>query len=107
MPLYDYACEACGPFRDWRPMSRSEEDAPCPACGAASRRTVAMPFLPCVSRNDRIAHERNERSADAPRVVRGEEWRAMNGAIGRARPARRRTEHGRNMYRPSILGHVH
>ncbi len=82
MPLYDYACAICGPFRDWRRMSLSDRRAPCPSCGALSKRLPAMPFLPGLSRNVRIAHERNERSAEEPRVMRREDWRAAGGGLG-------------------------
>jgi putative FmdB family regulatory protein len=107
MPLYDYACDGCGPFRDWHPMSEAAADAECPACGRPSKRTVSMPFLRCVSRNVRIAHERNERSADEPKVMRREELLAAHGQI---RPHGNRPpghHHGRNMYRSSVLGHAH
>lgn len=63
MPLYDYECETCGPFRDWQPMARSNQAVACPSCKAPSQRLLAVPFLPCVSSNNRIAHEHNERSA--------------------------------------------
>jgi len=45
-----------------------------------------------VTRNDRIAHERNERSAEEPRVMRQEELLAAHGHI---KP--RRQGHDRNM----------
>ncbi len=102
MPRYDYTCESCGPFSDWRPMSESDLDASCPSCGSASKRLIAMPFLPCVSRNVRIAHERNERSAEEPKVMRREELAAAHGEV---RPHRH--QHGRNMYRSSVLSHSH
>jgi putative FmdB family regulatory protein len=102
MALYDYECEACGPFRAWRPMSEWDQDADCPSCSRASKRSIAMPRLRCVSPSTRIAHERNERSAEEPRVMRREELNASRGATPSA--AHR---HGRNMYRTSVLGHVH
>lgn len=73
MPLYDYECGRCGPFRDWRPMSEWEAPVPCPECSALAPRLAAAPMLRVLSRNDRIAHERNERSAHEPRVVRRED----------------------------------
>jgi putative FmdB family regulatory protein len=106
MPLYDYACDGCGPFRDWRPMSEAASEADCPACGRPSMRTVSSPFLACVSRNTRIAHERNERSAEEPKVMRREEMMAAHGQI-RPRSHAHGHDHGRNMYRSSVLGHAH
>lgn len=108
MPLYDYQCTTCGTFRDWQPMSRSDLEAECPACGAASKRAIAMPFLTCIGVNERIAHERNEKSADQPTVMRREEWRALSGGLGG-----RKNRHasglgrGRSAHRPSMLGHAH
>lgn len=37
MPIYEYECPGCGEkFELFRPISRCEEDAECPACGAAN-----------------------------------------------------------------------
>jgi putative FmdB family regulatory protein len=103
MPLYDYVCRECGPFREWQPMARSGADVACPGCGQGSKRAVSMPFLPCVSRDDRIAHERNERSADEPAVMRRDE---LDARYGRIKP-RGHHHHGRGMYRSTVLGHGH
>jgi putative FmdB family regulatory protein len=102
MPLYDYQCEICGPFRDWQPMARSGQAGTCPSCNAPSQRLLAAPFLSCVSANGKIAHERNERSAEAPRVTQRAELDA-HGSTG----LQRGHQHGRNMYRPTMLGHAH
>jgi hypothetical protein len=89
-------------------MSASDQDAECPSCGAKSKRLVAMPYLACVSRNVRIAHERNERSADQPLVMRREEWRAMGGGLGSGhRHPLGLQDERRHMDRPSMLGHAH
>ncbi|MBM3585256.1 MAG: zinc ribbon domain-containing protein [Alphaproteobacteria bacterium] len=69
MPLYDYECETCGPFRAWRSMSAYRRPAPCPDCGRSSRRAVVMPALGMDS-GQRNAHAVNEKSANEPRVVR-------------------------------------
>ena len=102
MPLYDYQCRVCGPFRDFRPLSEWDKDTKCPNCGSPSKRSIASPRLQCVSRNVRVAHERNERSAEEPRVMRREE---LDAAYGHISPRSR--QHGRNMYRRSVLGHAH
>jgi putative FmdB family regulatory protein len=102
MPLYDYQCRVCGPFRDFRPLSEWDKDTKCPHCGSRSKRSIAMPRLQCVSRNVRVAHERNERSVEEPRVMRRDELDAAYGHI-----ATRSQQRGRNMYRRSVLGHVH
>jgi putative FmdB family regulatory protein len=102
MPLYDYQCDACGPFRDWGSMAQSDQPTACLSCGAPSLRLLSAPFLSGVSANTRFAHERNERSAEAPRLMQ----RAELDAHGR--PIHHHAhQHGRNMYRPSMLGHAH
>jgi putative FmdB family regulatory protein len=73
MPLYDYECGSCGPFREWRGMSEWEAPAPCPSCSLPAPRLAAAPMLSTLSANNRIAHERNERSAHEPKVVRRED----------------------------------
>jgi len=107
MPLYGYVCDDCGDFQDWRPMDLSEQDGTCPSCAKPSRRAMSMPFLPCVSRNARIAHERNERSADQPAVMRREELEARHGRIRPRSAAHGHGDGGRQMYRGSVLGHAH
>ena len=73
MPLYDYECQSCGTFREWRSMAEWETNAPCPSCLLPSPRLAAAPMLAVLSSNNRIAHERNERSAHEPKVVRTED----------------------------------
>ena len=73
MPLYDYGCTTCGPFREWRSMSEWKAMVPCPNCSLPASRLAAAPMLAVLSSNNRIAHERNERSAHEPKVVRRED----------------------------------
>ena len=69
MPLYDYLCNQCGSFREWASMSRSSEAVACPECGGESGRMVTAPFLADMNPLNRIAHQRNEKSAHEPRFV--------------------------------------
>ncbi len=71
MPLYDYGCDACGPFTEWRSMSRSSDPVPCTTCGNAARRIFTAPFIADMDPSNRIAHQRNEKSAHEPKVVSG------------------------------------
>ena len=71
MPLYDYNCEECGPFTELRSMSRSSDPMSCPTCGKAAERTLTAPFIADMDPKNRIAHQRNEKSAHEPRVVSG------------------------------------
>ena len=82
MPLYDYRCETCGDFRDWQAMSRSQEPADCPICGNPADRRIASPFLFFLPTSARIAHARNEMSADEPTVMSRAELAAHGGHLG-------------------------
>jgi putative FmdB family regulatory protein len=107
MALYEYVCATHGTFSDWRPMKDSALDAPCPSCGAPSRRAVSVPHVNRVNRGAvRMAHERNEKSAHEPQVVRREDIPAMDGKIGH-RHGGHAHGHSHGTSRPSMLGHAH
>lgn len=110
MPLYDYACAVHGSFSDWRPMKQSDRDVPCPSCGKLSRRTVSNPYVARLDPAVRMAHQRNEKSAHEPRVLRREELDAMRGRIGSGHGHRHdggKHRHGGSATRPTMLGHAH
>lgn len=68
MPVYEYSCEACGPFEALRPLAQCRDDHPCPVCaGPATRAFLSAPALGVVSAATRQAHAVNERSANEPR----------------------------------------
>jgi putative FmdB family regulatory protein len=69
MPLYDYHCRSCGPFREWRRMADFAKPAKCPECRRPAKRSVATPALG-MDAGLRKAHATNEKSAHEPRVVR-------------------------------------
>lgn len=105
MPLYDYSCEKCGPFREWESMSRSSDPAPCPSCGCDSQRSITAPFLADMNPYNRIAHQRNEKSADEPKMLRktaGENSGHTHDAHGHG-SGRRKHMHGPS--RPWMIGH--
>lgn len=70
MPMYEYECDHCGVFSALRKMSESSEPAFCQACGAESPRIMSVPRLAIMGKQQRAAHERNEKSANDPRVGR-------------------------------------
>ena len=82
MPLYDYSCEACGPFRDWRPMSKAADPVPCPTCEGSAARSVATPFVANMNPHTRIAHQRNEKSANEPQVMTREQVQKLGPKRG-------------------------
>ena len=69
MPVYEYACEACGPFELWAPAGDAGAARACPACGASALRRFTSPGLARTPAALRSARDREERSADAPEVV--------------------------------------
>lgn len=71
MPLYDYHCARCGDFRAWRGMSEAGDPLDCPTCDAVASRAVVAPNLALMNAHNRIAHQRNEKSAHEPQVVSG------------------------------------
>lgn len=102
MPRYDYLCKRCGPFTDWRPMNEAAEPARCPACRRMAPRMPSAPHVGTLSSGYRKAWERNERSAEEPRVVgrsRGE-----MGSKGHEHRDRGRRS-GAGSGRPWMIGH--
>ena len=69
MPLYSYSCERCGTFEALKKMSQATDPGFCTQCGGSARRVIEAPFLSTMSKNRRIAHERNEKSAHEPVVM--------------------------------------
>ncbi len=106
MPLYDYSCKKCGPFRDWQSMGRSSEPAVCPSCGLRSVRAIVAPFIADMNPNNRIAHQRNEKSADEPRVIN--KPAPTHGGVGHSHPHRHGAggrHHAHGPSRPWMIGH--
>lgn len=69
MAFYDYRCERDGPFELSRPLGTAPPDAPCPACGAASRRVFSAPGLTTVPRALTAAVDHAEKTRHEPDVV--------------------------------------
>lgn len=70
MPVYEYECNTCGVFTALRKMSESSEPAFCQECGAESGRILSAPRLAVLGKTQRVAHERNEKSAHEPNIGR-------------------------------------
>jgi hypothetical protein len=54
-------------------MVEWEASVPCPTCSRPAPRLAAVSMLTVLSSNNRVAHERNERSAHEPKVMRRED----------------------------------
>lgn len=70
MPLYDYACPDCGPFRAWSSMAQADEPCACPGCGQDGARQLATPHLATMNGRLRHAMDRAERSSAEPRLAK-------------------------------------
>src|SRR5262245_45646596 len=99
MPLYDYTCARCGPFREFRAVSERNETVRCPQCGTGTSRVLTAPLLNLMSNVKRVAETRNEKSAHEPAVVS----RAATSPSGP--PAPTRTRGSQRSHRPWMLGH--
>ena len=107
MPLYDYECDHCGSFRDWRSMSEAAAPADCPTCGYSAPRAISAPFIAGMNPHTRIAHQRNEKSADQPQMVT--KTSHDHGACGQPSQGHAH-DHGRHRHphgpsRPWMIGH--
>jgi putative FmdB family regulatory protein len=63
MPLYEFKCDDCGIFEEWRSLAESSTPAQCPACQGASKRIFSAPAL--LSGSLRLKRENRE-----PQLVR-------------------------------------
>ncbi|MHC5035574.1 MAG: FmdB family zinc ribbon protein [Planctomycetota bacterium] len=106
MPLYSYVCKTHGVFDAWRNMSESAQPSPCPTCRRRARRAISTPFIASMNPHNRIAHQRNEKSADEPQVVR----KKAHDHHADAHPHRHGGHahghaHGHGHGRPWMIGH--
>ncbi len=78
MPVYEYLCDACGPFTEMRPMAECDRPCECPNCAAVAPRAIlTAPHFACMPATARKAHAINERSRHAPRTL--EQYKASHG----------------------------
>jgi len=112
MPVYEYRCDACGPFTQMRPMAEYEQPTPCPACGTAAPRVIlTAPHCSTLSTQSRLAHATNERSAHAPRTLssmKGAHAAGCTCCSGRSSRMVRRGKNGSKSFptsRPWMLSH--
>jgi len=43
MPLYEFRCETCGPFEQWRTLAEAGTPMLCPTCDAIAKRVFSPP----------------------------------------------------------------
>ncbi|CAL8900536.1 hypothetical protein KVA01_22390 [Kocuria varians] len=70
MPVYEFRCEACGPFDAHHAMAQVPRSERCPACGADARRVFSAVGLSRANSPRARAVDAAARTAEAPDVVR-------------------------------------
>jgi len=112
MPVYEYLCDACGPFTDMRPMAECDLPQDCPSCTISSPRVIlTAPHFACMPADQRKAHAVNERSAHAPKTLA--EYKASHApgcSCCTTKPSRlvRKTKSGAKSFptaRPWMISH--
>ncbi len=68
MPVYEFECETCGVFSDFRSIDERDVPAPCALCDQPAPRIISAPNLAVMNPLQRMAAVRNERSRHEPRV---------------------------------------
>ncbi|MBV9389221.1 MAG: zinc ribbon domain-containing protein [Chroococcidiopsidaceae cyanobacterium CP_BM_ER_R8_30] len=91
MPLYEYKCESCGPFEQWRTLAEVSSPMLCPSCQAVAIRLFSPPSVILTSGTLRLTNEPNPE----PQLVRRSQDREP------ATPRYQNYSHGR----PWMIGH--
>ena len=103
MPFYEYSCDRCGRFEERHSISDAGKPVVCPTCQGTAQSVISAPFLATMNKFTRIAHERNEKSAHEPKVVRRE---PSEGGHGRHSHGKHPHHHPhRSPRRPWMIGH--
>jgi putative FmdB family regulatory protein len=97
MPVYEYLCDDCGPFKDLRPMAECDDPQACPQCEVLAPRVIlTAPNFFCMPAAKRKAHAVNERSTHVPQTLA--QYKASHGpgcgccSTGKTKPARLMTK---------------
>jgi putative FmdB family regulatory protein len=112
MPVYEYQCEDCGDFSEFRVIAERNDPALCPTCGGPAPRSISAPFLAVMSPLQRMAASRNERSRHEPQVGSGRPCCATGGCSHTRKKAAKKEgekpalQASKKKYRrPWMLGH--
>ena len=114
MPVYDFACQDCGDFREFLAIDERNNPVPCPSCSRIARRVILAPNLALMSPVGRRAAAINEKSRHEPRVSGGHSCGSGCGCCSGATKIRknrvRETKLGtlqsqKPTARPWMLGH--
>lgn len=89
MPLYEFRCQTCGVFDQWRTMAECHQPAICPTCEQAAKRIISPPAVK-LSGSLRLRQENPE-----PQLV-------QRSQASDPQPPKNRTHTGG---RPWMIGH--
>ncbi|MGI0489893.1 FmdB family zinc ribbon protein [Pantanalinema rosaneae CENA516] len=59
MPLYEFRCQTCGVFDQWRTMAECHQPATCPTCNQEAKRIISPPAVQ-LSGSFRLRQEKSE-----------------------------------------------
>ncbi|WP_067134276.1 FmdB family zinc ribbon protein [Microtetraspora malaysiensis] len=90
MAIYEYLCPECGPFDVSLPMGTAPQARNCATCGGKARRRYSGPNLSRVHPALAAGLAVEERSREAPEVVRRPDARSGGAREGAPRAASKR-----------------
>lgn len=112
MPIYEFNCREHGTAQALRCVADRDSVLSCPACGSAMNRAISAPHLAHMNPDERLARERNERSANEPQRARRascghthEAGRACGSDQSIAKEASPGIQRAHPAGRPWMLGH--
>lgn len=70
MPRYEFLCETCGPFEQWRDHRHSGNQMLCPSCNAVAKRVYSMLGVTVTSKAGIKARPLDEQGSEAGLVKR-------------------------------------
>jgi putative FmdB family regulatory protein len=68
MPSYEYECQTCGVFTEFRAMDERDRPGTCSICDGVAPRIISAPNLAVMQPLQRMAAVRNEKSQHEPRI---------------------------------------
>ena len=79
MPVYEYLCNACGPFKDMRPMAECDDPQDCPDCETRIAARVPDRAGVLLHAVRQAQGRRHQRAQLATRRRRSAEYKASHG----------------------------
>lgn len=100
MPLYEFRCETCGPFEQWRRLSETTTPMLCPTCQVAAKQIYSAPGLIMTSS---ALRRRVDQSAEPKVVTRHQSQEPCHNH--HAHGDKSHTHNHAHLGRPWMVGH--